>query len=144
MFHIRSPKTEEELHQYFQFRWETMHKSLGTVSRPKPPYNLNPAAIHLGIFVDDVVAATGYIEPFTPATWIVYGLCIANTLQRTGLGKLLMAELEDAARQNSASTMVLYSRPKAIPFYRSLGYMIDDEFIIGPDGKRHPMMHKDL
>ncbi|WP_323191722.1 GNAT family N-acetyltransferase [Halostella sp. PRR32] len=61
-----------------------------------------------------------YLEP--PADAEVKAVYVHPSVARRGVGLALLAELEDAARENDTETLGLYASKNAVPFYEARGY----------------------
>jgi GNAT superfamily N-acetyltransferase len=53
---------------------------------------------------------------------VVHALFVAPDVQRCGVGRRLMAEVERAARSEGTATLVVQSSVTAVPFYARLGF----------------------
>jgi GNAT superfamily N-acetyltransferase len=53
---------------------------------------------------------------------VVHAVFVAPDIQRCGVGRRLMAEVERAARSEGTATLVVQSSVTAVPFYARLGF----------------------
>lgn len=83
--------------------------------------------ILLGFVGVDLVGTAGLRRDY------LRSMFIEPTYQRQGLGKVLVAEIEEVARQNAISEMMVHSSVTARPFYEALGYEFV-EFQSYPEG----------
>ncbi|MFO0982718.1 MAG: GNAT family N-acetyltransferase [Planctomycetota bacterium] len=76
-------------------------------------------------------AAVGYVcigkTPMTLCTFHLYWICVARSVQRSGLGRALMQAAEEFARERGGERVVVETAGKASyqgtrQFYRDLGY----------------------
>nr|WP_100374598.1 GNAT family N-acetyltransferase [Bacillus sp. FJAT-45037] len=57
-------------------------------------------------------------------------VCIAKEVRGTGVGKILMKQMEAEAKDQKLSTSKLNAQTQAVPFYEKLGYtVISEEFL---------------
>ncbi|MEM7120621.1 MAG: GNAT family N-acetyltransferase [Pseudomonadota bacterium] len=83
--------------------------------------------ILLGFAGVDLVGTAGLRHDY------LRSMFIEPSYQRQGLGKVLVAEIEEVARQNAISEMMVHSSVTARPFYEALGYEFV-EFQSYPEG----------
>ncbi len=71
-------------------------------------------------------------------------VAVLKSWRRCGVGAALVAELEEDARRQGLSSLVLHSQTWTIPFYESIGFIVTDtkEFIEA--GIFHRLMEKKL
>ena len=69
----------------------------------------------------------------------VEGFFVAPTAQGRGVGVRLLAGLEDAARRDGATELLLESSLTAIPFYSRAGFVATGELADHGDGLSLPM-----
>jgi predicted GNAT family N-acyltransferase len=62
-----------------------------------------------------------------PSTVKMRQVVVEPTLQRSGVGRVLVAYSETIARQRGYQYMVLNARDTAIPFYERLGYLTEGQ-----------------
>lgn len=106
MYHLRVPVTEQELKEYYQFRWEMLRKPLHQpVGSEKDAYD---AMAHHQMVVDEAgkIVAIGrlYINADNEAA--IRFLAVDPTLQDKGLGTLVAMTLESVARQEGVKRVV--------------------------------------
>lgn len=143
LFEIRPPQGRDEMQRYLDLRWEIMHKPFGArqPSVDRPQVGVKPNAYHLAIFVGEDVVATGRVEATTnPEIWSASNVGVDQEFQRTGLGGLVLAELEEFAKEHGARCVELRAAKDAIKFYAGRGYQLIHSR--RRDGSR--MMYKDL
>lgn len=52
-------------------------------------------------------------------------LCVARDMRKSGVGRMLISRVEDDLRAQGVKTLELGAQDTALPFYLSLGYVID-------------------
>ena len=55
---------------------------------------------------------------------VVHAVFVAPDVQRSGVGRLLMAEVERTARSAGMATLLVQSSVTAVPFYARLGFNV--------------------
>ncbi|KAH9099100.1 hypothetical protein LEN26_016330 [Aphanomyces euteiches] len=82
--------------------------------------------IHIGVFFEDLIVASVMLRPEQPIAWMKQ-VAVNPTLQRKGLGRILMQGFEARARAENFTEIHLHARETAVPFYEKLGYTIVSE-----------------
>jgi len=99
------------------------------------------ACRHVVAYRDDLPVATGRIDLEREGK--IGRVAVVSTERRRGIGRLVMAELENVAREAGLARVTLHAQVTAAAFYERLGYAAQgDEF--EEAGIPHVAMHKDL
>ena len=127
MYHLRVPQTEEELEQYYQFRWEMLRKPL---HQPKgSERDAWDAMAHHQMVVDELgkLVAVGrlYINADNEAS--IRFMAVHPEVQDKGLGTLIAMTLESVARQEGVKRVTCSAREDAVPFLSKLGFKNEGE-----------------
>ena len=69
---------------------------------------------------------------------VVRLVAILPARQRQGLGRAMMAALENAAIEEGVGRLKVHAAPDAVPFYEKLGWTMSDATV------DHPLMIKEL
>lgn len=111
--------------------------------------DFDKSTIHLGVFVDDVLACVAtfmqHDSPhFSGAQYRLRGMATHKEYQQQGLGKIILERAEQLLSQKRVAVLWCNARVVALDFYRKSGYqIIGDKFdvhLIGP----HFVMFKNL
>ena len=118
MYHLRVPVTEQELKDYYQFRWEMLRKPLHQpVGSERDAYD---AMAHHQMVVDEsgkpVAIGRLYINADNEAS--IRFLAV----DAKGLGTLVAMTLESVARQEGVKRVVCSAREDAVEFFAKLGF----------------------
>ena len=119
---IKSPETESEWENYFNFRWEMLRKPMGM---PKDTLKdaLEKEGHHLiALTEQNKIIGSGRLHFNNEKEGQIRYMAVDNSIQRKGLGSAIVLELESIAKKRGALEMVLNARENAINFYLSLGY----------------------
>lgn len=84
----------------------------------------DPNAFHLGIFDEVRCLACLFLVPRTETLLQMRQVAVVPSLQRSGLGRQLLAFAEDFGRAKSYTSMMAHARDTAVPFYQHLGYEV--------------------
>ena len=119
---IKSPETESEWENYFNFRWEMLRKPIG-MSKQTVKDDLEKESYHLMVVnKKDKVIGSGRLHFNNKKEGQIRYMAVSDSIQRKGLGTSIVLELEIMAKEKGAQEMVLNARENAINFYLSLGY----------------------
>lgn len=123
------------------------------VLRPGRPdsasvYAEDETAVHVGAWNDDVLVgcATVFPDPWRgsddwpaeDAAWRLRGMAVDPSRHRTGVGRLVLAAVVDAAKGGGAPLLWANARTAALPFYEAGGWSVAGaEFIATDTGLPH-------
>ncbi len=101
------------------------------------------ACFHVTMYDGDQPVATGRILPKN-AVQVKFGrVAVQKEVRGTGLGRVLMEEMEKKTRELGYKEIVLGGQVSAVPFYEKLGYTAFGEMFLD-GGIDHRMMKKEL
>ena len=100
------------------------------------------STVHLGVFEkpDALIAISSLFATLEPVlgsdkTMQIRGMAVDSAWRGQGLGRLLLVELESAARSAGANVLWANSRLSALSFYRRCGYeTVGEQFMIAQVG----------
>lgn len=144
MIEVIRVTTEEQLEKAFSIRKEVFVKEQGV-----PPEieideydTLTSPCEHILIKLDGNPAGTGRIR-FVDGFGKLERICILIPYRNSGLGKVIVKELEKIAMEKEVKKVKLHGQTHAKGFYEKLGYKTaSDEFI--EDGIPHYLMIKEF
>ena len=105
---------------------------------------LDPVAIHTVVYVGGVPAGTAraFLTQL-PGQYQIGRVCVLKPQRKLGLGKVLIDQLEFAAKVNGGTCVVLHAQCYAQGFYEKCGYhTVGEPF--DEDGCPHITMEKNL
>lgn len=125
MYEIKSPKTREEFKAYYDLRYKVLREPWG-LPRGSEKDDYEPISQHFMV-VDDkngtIVACAKLFEKETGVAWLSH-LSVAHTHQKQGIGKLLMAHLEEMARKDGFARIGCLSRLNTTAYFEKAGYKV--------------------
>lgn len=142
MYQLRIPQTEQELKDYYQFRWEMLRKPLHQpVGSEKDGYD---AVAHHQMVVDaqGKVVAVGRLYVNADNEGAIRFLAVASHVRGKGLGTLIAMTLESIARQEGIKRIVCSAREETVPFFNKLGFVNQGEVMTPRAVVRHFLMRK--
>ncbi len=141
-FTLAQPRTAQEWEGYFDLRWRVLREPWGQ-PRGTERDALDAESLHL--FAGDAagaVAAVGRLQLNSPAEAQVRYMAVDKTCCGHGLGSRILSGLEDRARSEDVTRIVLNARDNAINFYRRHGYKVEGLGDILFGKVRHFRTHK--
>ena len=140
---IKSPQTAAEWKAYYALRFnvlrEPWNQPLGSEVLAD-----EDQAIHAIAAEGEEVLGVARMHESSPNQGQVRCVAIATAAQGKGIGKAIMAYLEDQAKTKGWTEIVLEARENAVPFYRAIGYSIVAESYLLFGEIQHYRMSKTL
>lgn len=141
---ITEPQTNQQFEAYYLLRYEVLRK----------PWNQPPGS-EKDKQEDTSVHAMALDEHHT-----VLGVCrlqynseteaqlrfmgVKENTQGLGIGSMLIAYMEEKAKQNGAKKMILQARENAVDFYKKCGYTVTEKTFLMWGEIQHYLMEKQL
>jgi predicted GNAT family N-acyltransferase len=72
---------------------------------------------------DGTDAGTARLRPLGEGVAKIERMAVLAAHRRTGIGRALIARIEEDARRQGIATLVLHAQAHAVPFYAALGYV---------------------
>ncbi len=120
---IKSPQSDSEWKAYYALRFnvlrEPWNQPLGSEVLAD-----EDQAIHAIAVEDGEVLGVARMHESAEKQGQVRCVASATAVQGKGIGKAIMAYLEDQARAKGWTEIVLEARENAVPFYQAIGYVI--------------------
>lgn len=140
---LRSPKTVDELTQYYQLRWQILRKPWGKQQGSEQD-EFEQQAIHKMVINDQgEVLAVGRLEKMDKYQGKIRFMAVSEAAQGQGLGQEIIKALEQQASQLGMKEMSLNARESAVGFYQKLGYKnVKFSHILFDEIKHYTMVKK--
>ena len=140
---IKSPQTDAEWKAYYALRFnvlrEPWNQPLGSEVLAD-----EDQAIHAIAVEDNAVLGVARMHESAEKQGQVRCVATATSAQGKGVGKAIMAYLEDQAKAKGWTEIVLEARENAVPFYQRIGYTIIAESYLLFGEIQHYRMKKAL
>ena len=119
---VKKALTDSELTHAFSIRTKVF------VEEQNVPADLeidewDPKSIHFLAWENGTPIGTCRLRFIDQSTAKAERVAVLKEKRKTGAGKLLMQTLEEFARQNGATKILLHAQVPVIPFYKKLGYV---------------------
>jgi len=123
---IKSPITQDEWESYYRLRFTILrapwNQPLGSEVLAD-----ESEAIHAMVIEDDQIIGVARMHKSGENQGQVRCVAVAAEAQGQGVGKAIMLHLEEKAKEMRMQEIVLEARENAVPFYKSIGYVIEKE-----------------
>ncbi|WP_395617245.1 GNAT family N-acetyltransferase [Aquirufa sp.] len=140
---IKAPQTDSEWKAYYALRFnvlrEPWNQPLGSEVLADEDQAIHAIAVKNG-----EVQGVARMHESSPNQGQVRCVAIATAAQGKGIGKAIMAYLEDQAKTKGWTEIVLEARENAVPFYQAIGYCIIAESYLLFGEIQHYRMKKAL
>ncbi|HKC68781.1 MAG TPA: GNAT family N-acetyltransferase [Bacteroidia bacterium] len=142
-FIVEQPSTPQDFEIYYQLRYDVLRKPWG---HPKGSEfdETDDTSIHAFIKTDDKAIACSRLHFIDDKTAQIRYMGIHPDYQGKGLGKLVIAYLEEISKQNNRLEVILHARENAVDFYKSCGYTINEKSYLLWGKIQHFLMQKHL
>ena len=143
MLEIKSPQTDTDWKAYYALRFNVLREPW---NQPHGSEVLadEDQAIHAIAVAGEQVLGVARMHESAAKQGQVRCVAIATAAQGKGIGKAIMAYLEEKAVQKGWTEIVLEARENAVPFYQAIGYSIVAESYLLFGEIQHYRMQKAL
>ena len=140
---IKSPQTDAEWKAYYALRFNVLREPW---NQPVGSEVLadEDQAIHAIAVEDNEVLGVARMHESAEKQGQVRCVATATAAQGKGIGKAIMAYLEEQAKAKGWTEIVLEARENAVPFYQAIGYNIVAESYLLFGEIQHYRMSKTL
>lgn len=140
---IKSPITQDEWESYYRLRFTILrapwNQPLGSEVLAD-----ESEAIHAMVIEDDQIIGVARMHKSGENQGQVRCVAVAAEAQGKGVGKAIMLHLEEKAKEMGMQEIVLEARENAVPFYKSIGYVIEKESYLLFSEIQHYRMKKGI
>ena len=149
---IRPPRTPAEWAAYYQLRYAVLRQPWQQPpGSERVPADDEPGTRHALLLADTPAASTapealavGMLQPTSPTQGQIRFMAVAPAAAGTGLGRQVVAYLEEQAKAAGLREIVLHSREAAVGFYERLGYVVVEPSHLLFGVISHFLMRKEL
>lgn len=129
---IQPPRTPAEWAAYYRLRYAVLRAPWQQPpGSERVPADDEPGTMHALLLADALAAdttpealAVGMLQPTGAGQGQIRFMAVAPAAAGTGLGRRVVAWLEQQARAAGLREIVLHSREAAVGFYERLGYVV--------------------
>ena len=121
MIEVRLAQSTKDIEQCLRLRWTVFVEEQGV--RPSLELDgLDSQAVHALALLDGVPCGTGRLIFAAPGVARVQRMAVIDDARGHGVGKALLAFLEEEARHRGATKLTLSAQTRVVPFYEKAGY----------------------
>ncbi len=120
---VRRPISALDFALYFDLRWRVLREPW-TTDRESGKDEHEDDAVHLMAYVDQRLAGVGRLNFNTPTEGQIRYMAVEPSFRGRGIGSMILGKLEEFARSNGSTTLVLNAREAVVPFYQKHGYAV--------------------
>ena len=126
---VAPPRTPAEWDAYYALRYAVLRQPWQQPpGSERTPADAEPGTMHALVLAPQAgplaALAVGMLQPTAPHQGQVRFMAVAPEAAGTGLGRQLMAYLENQAQAAGLTELVLHAREAAVGFYQRLGYAV--------------------
>lgn len=140
---VKTNTTPAIIEQIIDLRYEVLRKPWNQ-TRQSVTDDFEEIAINAYIEKDGEIIACGRLQNNGNSIGQIRYMAVNNGFQGKGLGKLIVAKLEDEAKRMQLQTIELQARENALDFYKSQGYIVKETSFKLWDIIQHYLMSKHL
>ncbi|MDD2472948.1 MULTISPECIES: GNAT family N-acetyltransferase [unclassified Methanoculleus] len=134
----------EKYEQTVLLRDKVMRKPLG-LSIKNDDLSFERYATVLAVFESDTILGTGTFVSEDEGTAKIRYLCVDPELQKSGVGRAIIEDIEQRSKRHGIRKICLESRVTAMGFYKNLGYReYGDTYLMNEAPVDHIWMEKKL
>jgi predicted GNAT family N-acyltransferase len=128
---IIEPKTEKEIKQYYNLRYEILRKPWNQPHQSTKD-EWEDESIHVLMLDDNEEAvACGRLQLNSKEEGQIRSMAVTPDMQGKGMGKQIIKWIEDKAHELQLKHILLDARENAVKFYESCGYkVIGDSYLL--------------
>ncbi|BAJ65064.1 GNAT family N-acetyltransferase [Anaerolinea thermophila] len=125
MIIIQSPTTRDEFKAYYDLRYRVLREPWGQ-PRGTEKDDYEPLSQHFMAVREDTREIVGVVKLFEkePGVGWFSHLAVAPAYQKKGIGKMLVAHVEEEARKRGFCVLGCYARLNTTNYFEKLGYRI--------------------
>ncbi len=141
---LLEPNTPEDFRRYYRLRWEVLRKPWNQPEGSEKD-DAESSAVHvMAADASGECVGVGRLQLNTPEEAQVRFMGVRDDQQGKGVGKMLMAYIEEKAKTLGVKKITLQARENAVPFYLSIGYKVTEKTFKLWDIIQHFKMEKEI
>jgi len=122
MIEVRLARSAKDVEQCLRLRWTVFVEEQGVRPSLELDGHDKTDAVHALALVDGVPCGAGRFIFTAPGVARIQRMVVIDDVRGRGVGKALLAFLEDEARRRGATRLTLWAQVQAQAFYEKAGY----------------------
>ena len=140
---IKLAEDQQEFEQYYNLRWRILRKPWGQPEGSEKD-KLEEDSIHIIAKDNDCVIGIARLQFNSDNEAQIRYMAVEPQYEQKGIGKQIVAALEQQATLNHRNSIMLDAREPAVGFYKKLGYTVSEKSYLLFDCIQHYTMTKKL
>ncbi len=140
-FTVEQPSTAKDFELYYALRYEVLRKPWGQPVGSEID-ETDPTSIHAFIKENNLAIACARLHFADDTTAQIRYMAVHPEYQGKGLGKMIITYLEEIAKENKRSLVILHARENAVEFYKNCGYFVKEKSYLLWGKIQHFLMQK--
>jgi len=143
MYKVQIANTQKQIDAIIDLRYDILRKPW---NQPKETSTdgMEDSAVNAFIEDDGKAIACGRLQDNGGGVGQIRYMAVDANCQGKGLGKLIVAKLEEEAKRINLKTIELQARENAVEFYKSQGYLVKESSFKLWDIIQHYLMKKEI
>jgi predicted GNAT family N-acyltransferase len=142
MIEVRLAQTPKDVQQCLRLRWTVFVEEQGVRPSDELDAQDHAGAVHALASLDGVPCGAGRFVFTGPGVAKIQRMAVIDDVRTKGVGRALLAFLEDEARRRGASRLTLWAQVRARGFYEKAGYAASGPAFDDGTGIPHVAMEK--
>jgi len=127
LFTIEKPNSEQEIEEYYAFRWRWLRHPFGYPQGSEKDEYEGVSEHRVARNLKGEIVACGRVHLNTSEEAQIRHIAVHDDYRRKGLGQIMLAGLEQVSRDLGAERAVTNSRESSINFFTNCGFSIIDD-----------------
>src|SRR5437773_1614560 len=127
MIKVRLAESRQDVDLCLRLRWTVFVEEQGVRPSLEVDEHDRTDAVHALVTWDGVPCATGRFILEKPGVAKIQRMAVVDDVRKRGVGRALLAFLEQEAVRRGASRLTLWAQTQARPFYERAGYAAEGE-----------------
>jgi thioesterase domain-containing protein len=127
LFTISTPRSEQELNDYFHFRWQWLREQWGFPPGSEKDEYETVSEHRVVLSSSGDIVACGRIHLNSGEEAQIRHIAVDKKYRRKGVGQIILGALEVVARDLGAMRAVTNSRETSMPFFSACGFEVESK-----------------
>ena len=123
-FTIKQPQSPDEFKQYYQLRYRILRAPWGEPEGSEID-EIEELCFHVMATNNEKTVGVGRLQFNSALEAQIRYMAVEKAYEGNGIGRMLVNALEQEAKNQNISTVMLDAREPAVGFYQKLGYSIE-------------------
>lgn len=121
---LKSPSSETEFAQYFEFRWRHLRKPLSMPKGSERDQQEDNSFHCVAYTAEQGIVGVGRITAIASDVMQIRYMAVAENMRQQGVGSMILRSLVEHAKQHDAQLCWLNARADVLAFYEKNGFQV--------------------